>query len=188
MLPRIALSTQRKMRRVVRTIPEEVYGNLQPTSQGLVAANWQKGGHDSTGDILPISSTEYYTYHTHPRAVYATKNFSVAWPSVQDVEMVFYMISRRDPAQILHVLFTVEGMYFLDFPPETRQKTMEIYRELSSCKEFPCCKNGGTDSDFCDVFDQDSRRGKDRIKQYISSAITHGTIRIRFQRWEAGYQ
>lgn len=180
----IALNTQKKLRQVVRKIPEEVYGNLRLTDKGLEAANWFKGTHDSTGDILPLSETNYYTYHTHPSAVYRAKNLVVAWPSVQDVEMVFYMISRRDPSQILHVLFTVEGMYYLDFPPETRRKTLEIYKELIACKEFPCCKNGGISADFCQVFDQDTRRGKDRIREYISSAISHGTIRIRFQRWD----
>jgi len=187
MLPTIAPSTRRKLRRIVSKIPVEVYGNLANSREGLVASTWYRGDHETTGDILPISSDTYYTYHTHPRAIYSPKNFTVAWPSVQDVEMVFHMISRRDPSQILHVLFTVEGIYYLDFPPQNREKAIQIHKRLSRCKEFPCCKNGGKQADntaeFCQIFDQDTRRDRDRIQQYLSAAISHGTIRIRFERW-----
>ena len=184
MSPTIAPSTRRKLRKVVNKIPVEVYGNLTETHEGLVATTWYRGEHDTTGDIRPVSKESYYTYHTHPRAVYKPKNFAVAWPSVQDVEMVFYMISRRDPSQILHVLFTVEGVYYLDFPEQNRQKAIETYKILSKCKEFPCCKNDkNKNKEFCEIFDQDSRRDRDRIQEYISDAISHGTIRIRFERW-----
>jgi hypothetical protein len=185
---RVSKKTQKKLKSAVNNIKQEVFGNLNLNSNNkLVATTMFRGDAENTGDILPNDSSTYYTYHTHPKSIYKTKNFRVAWPSMQDIEMIFFMINRRDPSQIMHVLFTVEGLYYIDFPPENYEKAKRIAKRLGKCKKFPCCnsndKTKETLKDFCFSFNQDRLRNKDKIRSYISRAISHGTIRIRFERW-----
>ena len=186
----VAIATQQKMRRAVRALTEEIYGNLRSTPDGLVAVTATKGTSDSTGDIQPRDSDTYYTYHTHPSATYREKQLAVGWPSVQDVEMVVHMLGRRPPEQILHVLFAVEGMYFMYFPEEFHDKALQLYHSLAGCTEFPCCEaspsnHDGITAEFCQVFDRDTHRdGNTTLEQYLSDAISHETVRIEFARWD----
>ena len=175
--------TMRRLKRVVHEIPVEVYGTIMVTEEGLDVTTWKLGSTASTGAIWSFPS-----YHTHPSNVYRAKNLSVAWPSLQDVEMVLHVFGRthrKTPRPTpLHVIFTREGHYTIDIPAHMRAKALKTYHELNKCGKFPCCKTGDIPGGFCEAFDKDTLRDNpDMFPSYLAEVVRMGIVRIQLYRW-----
>lgn len=52
-----------------------------------------------------------FTFHTHPKKTYDIQNVVYAWPSIEDLETTFNLISNSDG--IMHLISTLEGIYII---------------------------------------------------------------------------
>ena len=57
----------------------------------------------------------YINWHTHPSICYTENKCYIGWPSGQDMSI---LISQYPQGLLAHVLFSIEGIYFLQLSPE----------------------------------------------------------------------
>lgn len=70
------------------------------------------------------------TFHTHPQAAYDNSKAYLGWPSCLDMRNIFSFFYTK--GMVLHILFTMEGIYFIHLNPWFQKATRDIGKK---CRE-----------------------------------------------------